>query len=69
MLQSFREINGMPDARIYPSGEDDRWRVVFSAGAGESSAKTPSIVWDSCISWMQVDHIYYGQEPADAFRF
>lgn len=69
MLQSFHEINGMPDARIYPSGKDDRWRVVFSEGGTESSTKTPSIVGDSCISWMQVDHGNYGQKPADAFDF
>lgn len=67
MLESFHEINGMSDARIYPSGKDDRWRAVFSDGDTES--KGPSIVGDSCISWMQVDHSSYGQEPADAFDF
>lgn len=69
MLQSFHQLNGKSDARIYPSSYGDRWRVVFSNGDAEPSTKKPSIAGNSCRSWTVVDNIGYGKQPADAFDF
>lgn len=63
--QQLRAGGGRVDARIYPIGKDNRWRVVFEA-VGNTSA---SPFGDACYSWFQVDQFRYQGLPVDEIDF
>lgn len=75
MLQSFAIINcDEPpenatniDARIYPVGIDNRWRVTFEQP--EVTGTEGSIMGKTCMTWRKVDEPTWGGVPMDEFDF
>lgn len=58
------------DARLYPTGMGNRWRIVFSEGETENSTSRKSAVkGDDCVSWYMADGLYYGKSPVDKVYF
>ncbi|KAJ6444019.1 beta-lactamase [Purpureocillium lavendulum] len=55
------------DARIYPIGEDGRWRMVLEK-VGKKSA-TPSRPSEACANWFNYDTWRYAGLPVDEFDF
>ena len=71
MLLAFDSVlfggNGMRlDARIYPIGVDERWRVTFEE---ESEADEVTLTSTACRTWEQVDQFRYAGLPTDEFDF
>ncbi|KAM0418886.1 hypothetical protein ACHAPT_012151 [Fusarium lateritium] len=64
--QQLRGGDGRVDARIYPVGRDNRWRVVFQAVADKAKA---SPFGDACDSWFKVDQFRYQGLPVDEIDF
>lgn len=54
------------EARAYPIGEAQRWRVVFEL---EGSGEVSTVTREACMSWMLVDQFRFGGEPVDEFVF
>lgn len=55
------------DARIYPVGEGNRWRLALDqAGSGSVQISGPS---GACSQWEKVDNLRYAGLPVDEFRF
>jgi hypothetical protein len=75
MLQSFetklygaRPDNGTSlDARIYPIGINNRWRVSFEMPIASSLELTFESA--TCATWDKVDQFRYGRLPLDEFHF
>ncbi|KAJ4320261.1 hypothetical protein N0V84_005959 [Fusarium piperis] len=63
--QQLRGGGGQVDARIYPIGQDDRWRVVFEV---VDMAET-SLFEDACHAWFRVDQFRYQGLPVDEIDF
>ncbi|KAM6540433.1 hypothetical protein FALCPG4_002149 [Fusarium falciforme] len=63
--QQLRGGGGQADARIYPIGQENRWRVVFEL-VDETSAGP---FGDACYSWFQVDQFRYQGLPVDEIDF
>lgn len=63
--QQLRGGGGQVDARIYPIGQENRWRVVFEL-VDETSAGP---FGDACYSWFQVDQFRYQGLPVDEIDF
>ncbi|RSM05370.1 hypothetical protein CDV31_009608 [Fusarium ambrosium] len=63
--QQLRAGGGQVEARIYPIGKDDRWRVVFEAVSNTST----SPFGNACYSWFQVDQFRYQGLPVDEIDF
>ncbi|KAF4455122.1 beta-lactamase/transpeptidase-like protein [Fusarium austroafricanum] len=57
---------GRNDARIYPIGNDERWRVTFETNSDEEST---SPFDNSCHTWFQVDQFRYQRLPVDEVDF
>ncbi|KAL3954951.1 hypothetical protein ACCO45_010514 [Purpureocillium lilacinum] len=55
------------DARIYPIGEDGRWRMVLEK-LGKRVA-TPSRLSEACANWFNYDTWRYAGRPVDEFDF
>lgn len=55
------------DARIYPVGEGDRWRLALEEiGSGSVLISGPG---GACSQWEKVDNLRYAGLPVDEFRF
>lgn len=73
MLQTFAgvmfelETNDSLDARLYPTGQNDVWRVVFE-DISERHNDRP-VTGPACRNWMAVDNFRYGMLPVDEVRF
>jgi hypothetical protein len=66
-VQQGLEDEGELDARLYPIGDEDRWRLGL-----ESKRKTrgiPSLISEACHNWFLVDHMRYARKPVDEFVF
>ncbi|KAM5349033.1 hypothetical protein ACJ41O_008856 [Fusarium nematophilum] len=67
VLEAWAKLSGdggAVDARIYPVGEDDRWRVTF-----ENKAPKTGLFKDACYTWFQVDKFRYQGLPVDEIDF
>jgi hypothetical protein len=75
MLQSLAEITGDGpnandiDARIYPVGEGERWRLQVESVSSAGSVYNGSITARACMTWSDVDKLRYGMLPVDEFDF
>ncbi|KAL6364830.1 hypothetical protein LRP88_00803 [Fusarium phalaenopsidis] len=71
VLKAWAAISGgndpNVDARIYPVGENERWRVVFEAVANQRSMT--GIYKDYCANWFSVDQFRYQGLPVDEIDF
>ncbi|UPL04239.1 hypothetical protein LCI18_015173 [Fusarium solani-melongenae] len=71
VLKAWAPISGgnepNVDARIYPVGENEHWRVVFEAIAHQRSAT--GVFTDYCISWFSVDQFRYQGLPLEEIDF
>jgi len=73
MLQTFAsvmfelETSDNLDARLYPIGENDMWRVVFENISPRHNDRP--VTGPACRNWMAVDNFRYGMLPVDEFRF
>jgi hypothetical protein len=71
MLYSFDSVlhggdGTNADARIYPIGEDDRWRVTLEEAR---TAGKLTVLSTACRTWENVDQVRYGGLPLDEFDF
>ncbi|KAK2801506.1 hypothetical protein FQN50_007722 [Emmonsiellopsis sp. PD_5] len=68
------------DARFYPLGVDDRWRIVFTEpeggdeggqgkGKGNNGEIYNALRGRACLSWMKVDNFRYGKIAVDEVVF
>ncbi|KAK2779996.1 putative beta-lactamase-like 1 [Onygenales sp. PD_12] len=68
------------DARFYPLGVDDRWRIVFTKpegkeeggkgkGEGNNGEIYNALRGSACLSWMKVDNFHYGKVAIDEVVF
>ncbi|KAH7260019.1 beta-lactamase family protein [Fusarium solani] len=71
VLKAWAAISGgndpNVDARIYPVGENERWRVVFEAVTSQRSMT--GIYKDYCANWFSVDQFRYQGLPVDEIDF
>ncbi|KAF4464344.1 hypothetical protein FALBO_8820 [Fusarium albosuccineum] len=70
ILKAWKELRGGDaagvDARIYPVGDNDRWRVAFEAIPARGK-KGP--FKDACETWFSVDQFRYQGLPVDEIIF
>ncbi|KAK5992288.1 Beta-lactamase-like protein [Cladobotryum mycophilum] len=71
ILQALAANQGVPvqslDARLYPVGEKNRWRLSFETiGTGKEDLSAPS---KTCHNWFQVDALRWASLPVDEFQF
>ncbi|KAJ3547863.1 hypothetical protein NM208_g1301 [Fusarium decemcellulare] len=70
ILKAWKELRGGNaagvDARIYPVGDNDRWRVTFEAIPAQD--KTGPFK-DACETWFSVDQFRYQGLPVDEIVF
>lgn len=57
------------DARIYPIGEDNRWRLQLEPIHAKDDPYRGAITLDACWTWLKVDSLRYGRLPVDEFDF
>lgn len=71
VLKAWAAISGgndpNVDARIYPVGENERWRVVLEAVTSQRSMI--GIYKDYCANWFSVDQFRYQGLPVDEIDF
>jgi hypothetical protein len=71
VLKAWAAISGgndpNVDARIYPVGENERWRVVLEAVTSQRSMT--GIYKDYCANWFSVDQFRYQGLPVDEIDF
>lgn len=72
ILNTIAGYKGIPlpnlDARIYPIGEDGRWRLQLE-NIKDSREKNPSKPSQMCRPWFQVDQYRYAGNAIDEFVF
>ena len=72
ILKTLGDYKGIPlsklDARIYPVGQDDRWRLQLEH-VRDDEEQNPSLPSQMCRPWFQVDQFRYAGYPIDEFIF
>jgi hypothetical protein len=63
---SFGGNRTMLDARIYPIGSGERWRVIFEENGREGGETVTST---TCTTWDSVDQLRYAGLPCDELDF
>lgn len=72
ILETLGGYKGIPlwelDARIYPIGQDNRWRLQLEH-VRDHVGKIPSLPSQLCRPWFQVDQFRYAGYAIDEFTF